>query len=186
MNLSALYFTAAVVVFLICLGGISWFYYRRSRKTARSDWEQLLSRLKMVDRMKIEQVALDAIDASGKPRKDDRAKELSPEQIWDLTGGLEGLEALEANSRVLVEMASFVQRWFPDASKTADELRLIAREIEWHVGRLRAAADSGKLEGWFANYAQNAAAAYYVMTRRLLVLFETKRVSLLADVQKAL
>jgi hypothetical protein len=87
---------------------------------------------------------------------------------------------------VLIDIAAYVQRWFPEALDTAAELRHNAGEIQWHVDRLKRAQVSGNLEGWFANYAQNTIATYYVMTRRVLDLYERKRLPMLADLQRAL
>jgi hypothetical protein len=180
------FFLTAVGISLIVLGGVAGHYYRKSRKTSKNTWEHLLARLAAVNRENIQQVAFDAIDSSGKPRTDDAAKELEPEEIWHLVGGLKGLEVLEQNSLVLIDMAFYLQHWYPEALVTAEELRLKAREIEWHVSRLRAAAQNEALESWFANYAQNTVAAYYLMTRRVLLLYEAGGLPLLADVQKAL
>jgi hypothetical protein len=182
------YFLIAVGVFLLLLLGAAGYgyYYRRSRRESNDAWENLLSRLAIVNRERLQQIAFDIIDESGNPRTDEHAKELKPEHIWRLTGGLEGLEVLEQNSLVLIDMAYYLQKWYPEASKTAEELRLKAREIEWHVSRLRAAAQAGQIETWFANYAQNIVAAYYLMTRGVLALYEAGGLSRLADVQRAL
>ncbi len=145
-----------------------------------------MARLVAVDSQGIEQIAFDLIDESGRPRTDGGQKELEPEQIWGLIGGMQGLEVLERNSLVLIDMAYYVQRWYPEAIAVAEELRIKAREIEWHVSRLRAAERTGKLEAWFANYAQNATAAYYLMTRRILVLYKNGDVAMAADLQRAL
>jgi hypothetical protein len=99
---------------------------------------------------------------------------------------MEGVEALEANSRVLIDLAFYLQQWYPEALVVAEQLRLSAREIEWQVGRLRGAAQTGKLESAFPMYAQRAAAAYYLMTQRLLDLYEQGNPPRLAALQKAL
>jgi hypothetical protein len=180
------YFLIAVGVFLALLAVVAAYYHSRSRKRTQNTWQQLLARLVAVDRESLQQIAFDAIDASGQPRTDDGAKELKPEEIWRLIGGLKGLEILEQNSLVLIDIAFYLQQWYPEALIVAGELRVKAREIEWHVGRLRAAARTNELEGGFANDAQNTAAAYYLMTRRLLSLYETGRFPMLADIHRAL
>jgi len=179
-------FWLAVGLFLLALLGLILYYYRRSRKIADATWEQLLRRLIFIDRNGVEQIARDAIDEGGNRRTDDHALELEAAQIWNLIGGMDGLKAVEHNSQVLVDMAAYLQQWYPEALVTAEELRLTAREIEWHVGRLKAGAQSGNLEHWFANYAQNAVASYYVMTRRLLDLYEKGNCPMRGDLQKVL
>jgi hypothetical protein len=186
MNTRMLLFILVTSLFLLLLVGVAGYYYRRSRRVSASSWEDLLARLAAVNHHTIEQIAFDAIDESGHPRTDSHAKALRPEEIWQLVGGLQGLEILESNSLVLIDIASHLQQWYPEALETAGDLRLKAREIQWHVSRLRTAARTGALEGWFANYAQNTVAAYYLMTRSLLALYQTGRMPLLADIQRAL
>ena len=178
----------AVGVFLALLAAVAayGYFYRRSYRTSQTTWEKLVARLAAVNRENIQQVALDAIDPSGQPRTDDAAKELTPQEIWRLVGGLKGLETLERNSLVLIDMAFHLQQRYPEALLAAEELRIKAREIEWHVSRLRSAARTEALDGWFANYAQNTVAAYYLMTRRVLSLYEAGGIPMPADVRSAL
>jgi hypothetical protein len=180
------YFLLAVVVLTASLAAAAAYYFRQSREVSGSSWQELLGRLSVVDHSSIAQIALDAIDESGQRRTDDQAKQLDPEQIWELIGGLKGLELLEQNSLVLVDIACYVQHRYPEALSAADELRRNAREIEWHVSRLKKANESGEIEGWFANYAQNAIATYYLMTRRVLALYEANKLPMIGDWQKAL
>jgi hypothetical protein len=180
------YFLVAGVFFLALLVILAVVYNRRARKARGGTWEELLSRLILVDRLGVEQIALDAIDVDGQRRQDEHAKELEADEIWRLIGGLEGVEALQHNSRVLVDMAAYLQAWYPEAVAKAEELRLSAREIEWHVGRLQEGAKNGNLEGWFGAYAQNAAATYYLMTRQLLSLYENGNAKLLGDLLRAI
>jgi hypothetical protein len=99
---------------------------------------------------------------------------------------LDGLEVLETNSEVLIDLAFYVQQWHPEALVIAERLRLDARELKWHVARLKGAARTGNLEISFPFYAQRAAVTYYLMTRRVLGLYEAGNFSMLADLQKAL
>jgi hypothetical protein len=186
MNAHMLYFLIAVGAFLVLAAGAATYYYRKATRTSRNGWEELLARLTAVDREGIRQIARDLIDESGQRRTDEQAMELEPDRIWDLIGGLRGLEALEKNSHILIEMATYIHQWYPEALAVAEELRLNCREIEWHVSRLKMAAQGGTLEGWFANYAQNATASYYLMTQRVIALYERGSVQLLPDIQRAL
>jgi hypothetical protein len=68
----------------------------------------------------------------------------------------------------------------------AEQLRLNAREIEWHIGRLKGAAQTGNLESSFADYAQRAAVIYYLMTKHVLSLYEQARLPELAELQQAI
>ena len=130
MSIRAIYFIVAVAIFVLALVAIAVYYYRRSHKSSQKNWDRLLKRLTAVDRSSIAEVALDIIDESGQRRKDEASAVLEPAQIWKLVGGLEGIEALEANCAVLVDLAFYVQQWYPEAVVVAEKLRLSAREIE--------------------------------------------------------
>jgi hypothetical protein len=173
------------VVFFILLSATTYYLWRRAQ-SSKKDWEQLMARLIMVDREGIDRVALDAIEPSGRRRTDQLARELTADQIWKLLGGLDGIEVLEKNSRVLVEMAMHLQKWYPEAAGAAEDLRLQAKELQWHVERLRMAADKGHLEFHFASYAQNATVDYYLMTQRLVALAEGKPLPRYANVGRVL
>ena len=186
MSIRTVYFIVAVAIFVLALIAIAIYYYRRSQKSSQKNWERLLKRLTAVDRSSIAEVALDIIDESGHRRKDEASAVLESEQIWKLVGGLKGLEILEANCAVLVDLAFYVQQWYPEALVVAEQLRLSARDIEWHVGRLKGAQQTGKLESAFTMYAQPAVATYYLMTRRVLALYEEGNIAMLADLRNAL
>jgi hypothetical protein len=186
VSIRTAYFIVAVAIFVLALIVIVFYYYRLTQKSSQKNWERLLKRLTAVDRSSIAEVALDIIDESGQQRKDEASAVLEPSEIWKLVGGLKGLEALEANCAVLVDLAFYVQQWYPEALAVAEQLRLSAREIEWHVGRLRSAQQTGKLESAFQMYAQPAVATYYLMTRRVLALYEDGNLAMLADLRNAL
>jgi hypothetical protein len=184
MSTHPFYFVAAAGTFVTVLVAIAGYYYSRRPRSTQASWEDLLARLTWIDRNNIAQVALDLIDESGQPKQD--AANLEPSQIWKLIGGLEGLEILERNSAVLIDLAFYLQQWYPEALVIAERLRLDARELAWHVARLKGAAQKGNLQVSFPFYAQRAVAAYYLMTRRLLSLYEAGNFPMLADLQRAL
>ena len=158
---------------------------RRSHNTSQADWQELIGRLAAVNRGFIAEVALDLVDESGAPRRDSSAV-LESSQLWEKIGGMAGLEVLKRNSAVLIDLACYVQQWYPEAVAVAEQLRLSAREIEWHVARLRSAQQTGKLETAFSMYAPRAVATYYLMTRKVLALYEQGSLNLLSDLEKAI
>ncbi|HLH36145.1 MAG TPA: hypothetical protein VKX41_15850 [Alloacidobacterium sp.] len=179
-------FAVSIAAFLVSMAAIAVRSYRRGRRASGTDWEHLLKRLQVVNHNSVAEVALDIIDESGQRRRDDGSAALDSERIWELIGGLQGLEVLKANCEVLIELAFYVQQWYPDALVVAEQLRLSAREIEWNVDRLNGANRTGKLKSAFAMYAQPAVAAYYLMTRRLLALYEQGDLPMLPDLRRAL
>lgn len=179
-------FVVAAGTLIVLLLALTFYYRKRVRNASGSTWQDLLARLNPVDHSSLKLIALDVVDESGQQRKDSDARQMEAEDIWRLIGGLKGLELLEQNSHVLVEIAAYVQRWYPEALGEAEELRRNARQIGWHVERLRKAYESDNLEGWFANYAQNTIATYYLMTRRVLALCEANNSPMAGDLQRAL
>ena len=186
MHTHNFYFLTAVALFLavqLCMAG--YFYFRR-RRSSRVSWEHLLAQLSFTDHDNLTQVAMDLIDESGLRREDDACSSIEPAQLWTLVGGLEGLKALEKNSEVLIALAFYVQQWHPEAVAVAETLRHDARELRWHVARLNGAAQTGNLQISFPFYAQRAVATYYLMTRRVLSLYEAGNFAMLSDLQRAL
>jgi hypothetical protein len=184
-----IYFVVVLAVVLAALYTAGAYYYlrhRRSRRFPYGSWESLLKRLSTVDRDKIELIARDHLNELKPWRIDEDDSDLNATQAWSSIGGLKGLEVMERNCTVLVDLAFYVQQWYPEASIVAEQLRLNAREIEWHVGHLRSAAQTGKLETFLPDYAPRAIATYYLMTRRVLALSETCNLPGLADLQRAL
>jgi hypothetical protein len=186
VNPQNLHFVTAIGLFVISVSLIAGYYYFRSRRSSPASWEELLAKLTWIDRNNIAEVALDLVDESGQPKVTGDAGSLDPTLVWKLTGGLQGLEALERNSEVLIDLAFYVQQWYPEAVVIAERLRLDARELKWHVERLKGAAQKGNLQISFPFYAQRAVVSYYRMTRRVLNLYEACNFSMLADLQKAL
>jgi hypothetical protein len=181
-----LYFLSAAGIFVGTLISIAGYYYSRSRRSSEVSWEELVRKLTWIDRNTIAQVALDLVDESGQPRDADDAASLDPAQLWKLIGGLKGLEVMETNSEVLIDLAFYLQQWYPEALVIAERLRLDARELRWHVERLKGAAQTGNLQISFPFYAQRAVVTYYLMTRRLLDLYEAANFSMLAKLQETI
>jgi hypothetical protein len=182
-----LYFLAAAALLLIFLTVTAGRYYLRARRSHQATWESLLKRLTFVDRQAIAEIALDVVNPWGGQRRDENSAILGSSEIWKLIGGWDGIEALEANCIVLIDLAFYVQQWYPEkALVVAEQLRLSAREIEWHVQRLKAAEKAGKLETSILMNAQRAAVTYFLMTRHVLSLYEQGNLPMLPDLQQSL
>jgi archaellum biogenesis protein FlaJ (TadC family) len=173
-------FVFAVAIFLLALVTAAVYFLLRQRRTSRTTWMALMARLRQIDRDKFATVALDLLEYR------DAESQLDPDSIFEMVGGMDGLDALEQNCDVLIDMAAYVQRWYPEAMEIAEELRLNSREIQWHIGRLRGAVKTGHMYEQFPLYAQRAVATYYLMTRSLLVLYEGGQVPGFAELQRAL
>jgi hypothetical protein len=181
-----LYFAVIAVFFLVALAATLFRYYLRARQSGEATWEDILHRLTPLDRDAIATIALDAVTESGESRPQEDSFALDSTVIWKLLGGLEGLEALEHNCEVLVDLAAYVQRSYPEALMVAEQLRLNAREIAWHVSRLKGAAQTGNLQASFGDYAQRAVVTYYRMTLNLLALYDHAGFTRIAELQQAI
>jgi hypothetical protein len=181
-----LYFFAAIGILFSVLIFVAGYCYWRNRRSSPANFEDLFAQLKWIDRNNIAQVALDLLDPSGQLKVGEAAATMESSQLWSLIGGLDGLEIMERNSEVLIALAFYVQQWYPEALPVAERLRLDARELKWHVARLRGASQKGNLQISFPFYAQRAVVTYYRMTRRVLDLYEAANFSVLADLQRAL
>jgi hypothetical protein len=165
---SSTYFIITATAFFIVLIIVSLYSVSRIRRASQSSWESLVKRLVSVDTKAIEVIALDLIGKPEQREAETGYADLDTSRILEMIGGLQGLEILKKNSGVLVDMAAHLEHWYPEALAIAEELRLEARELDWHVDRLRGAAKTGNLEVSFPAYGQQAIATYYRMTRELL------------------
>jgi hypothetical protein len=174
-------------VFLASILGIGTHYYLRSRRRELypyGKWDELLKRLAPLDHENIERIAT---DPAAQPDQDIQCVEtMNPQDIWRLLGGMRGIEVMEKNCSVLVDLVFYVQQWYPEALLIAEQLRLNAREVEWHIGRLKATAKSGRPPAAAAEYLQQAVAIYFQMTREVLALYEQANLPGLTDLQRAL
>ena len=187
MTIRNLEFFGFLFVFLISILGIGAYYYLQNRRRELypyGKWDELLKRLAPLDHHNLERIALDP--AAATYHEIQSIETMSPQEIWQLLGGMRGIEVMEKNCSVLVDLVFYVQQWYPEALLVAEQLRLNAREVEWHIGRLKATAKSGHTPVAAAEYLQQAVAIYYQMTREVLSLYEQANLPGLADLQRAL
>jgi hypothetical protein len=99
---------------------------------------------------------------------------------------MEGLEIVERNCAVLVDLVFYVQQWYPEALLVAEQLRQNAREVEWHIERLKGAAKRGRLKTAIPDYLEQAVVIYYRMTQEVIALYQQVDLPGLADLQRSL
>ena len=187
MSTHNFYFIVAVALFFVLNLAAAGYFYWRARRLSQASWDELIARLVSTDRDGISLVAHELVDDWGQVKMDiDEDSALEANELWELVGGLKGLQILEKNSEVLIEIAFHVQRWYPEAVVIAEQLRRDARELQWHVSRLKGAAKTGNLQVSFPFYARRAVTTYYLMTCRVLQLYEAGQFSTLAELRQAL
>lgn len=147
--------------------------HMRSHKVSTSNWDELMAKIQPVTSEGITAVALDHLV----PRKNQL--ELEPEKMWELVGGLEGLERMKDNADVLIALAAHAERW------NRDEGIIVAERMRRDALAVRKAVRSIELAMFFRlNLARvpfhlhDAAGSYYLMKQRLLALYETSHVGL--------
>lgn len=184
--MNSVYFIVGVATLVVILASFAWFSFSRIRHRSSASWEGLVKKLVWVDPTKVAEIALDLLDESEDQDRAFGQPGLDPSAVWDSIGGLQGLEVVKNNSRVFIELAAHLQHYYPEAVKVAEDLRMEARELEWHVERLRGAAKTGNLQVSFPEYARQAVAIYYRMSRELLDLYEAAHSPMLTALQSAL
>jgi hypothetical protein len=184
ITIRSIYFFSFLVAFLIAIlatGAYFYLQYRERQRFPYGKWDTLLKRLGSLDHDNIALIAQEFNDGQSVA-----AEDLTPDQIWELLGGMEGLEAVEKNCAVLIDLVFYVQQWYPEALLVAEQLRRNAREVQWHVDRLKGAAKTGKLKYATPDYLQRAVAIYYRMTCQVLSLYEQASLPGFNDLQRAL
>jgi hypothetical protein len=147
--------------------------YSSARQLARCSWDELLLKLHPIEADGMITVALNHLV----PGKDQLV--LQPEMMWNLLGGLEGLQRMRENGRILIALASYVERWnYEEGIIIAERMRRDGLQLRRSVTRIMLETFLGMKKVHFPFYLQEAAAAYYLMRQRLLALYETNHAGL--------
>jgi hypothetical protein len=136
-------------------------------------WDDLVGRLVPGPVEGIAAIAVIAVDYL-QPTKGQL--EIKTGQLWVMIGGLEGINSMYANAEILLALAGYAQRWNPDESVIVGErMRRDGLILRRATKKLSLGFVTGiDTHGPF--HVQEAASAYYLMRRRLLVLYETSHV----------
>jgi hypothetical protein len=147
--------------------------YFSANRLARCTWDELLAKLRPVESDGVMMVALDHL-APNKHQLD-----LQPEAMWKLLGGMEGLEHMRENGRVLIALASYVERWnFDEGVIIAERMRRDGLQLRRSVTWIMLETFLGMKQIRIPFYLHEAASSYYLMRQRLLALYETNHAGL--------
>ena len=137
-------------------------------------WENLVARMQPLSPRGLELIALDNLQ----PKANQFL--LEPEHLWGLIGGTEGLRKMRNNADLLIALAAYVQRWnFEEGVIVTERMRHDALQLKRAIFRLRVDMLIRRNQIRTPFYIQQAASSYYLMTRRLLALYETSHAGLL-------
>jgi hypothetical protein len=142
----------------------------KARRLSGDDWEALVARIQPVPFEGLEKVALDHLQPQGSQLL------IEPEELWKLVGGFDGLKRMRQNADLIVQLAAHVRRW------NFDESVVVAERIRQDTVLLKRALFKIKVQMLFSTrklhvpfYVHHAASAYYLMTRRVLALYQTNQ-----------
>lgn len=153
---------------IVCIGFVLVRTRVKVSRISRLTWEDLIGRLQPVPGNGITQVALDYLH----PRKEQLR--IEPAEMWAMIGEADGLECMRANAEVVILLAGYAQRWnFSESVIVAERMRADGLALRRAVRRISLGLllGYGKTRGPF--YLQQAASSYYLMSQRLLALYET-------------
>jgi hypothetical protein len=155
--------------------------HKRSRKLASADWQTLVTSLEPMHMRGLEMVAMDHLQPEKNQLK------LEPSELWELVGGEEGLLRMERNADTMIALAAYVRNWnYDQAIIVAERIRHDSILLKRAVRKIRWTAHIRKSELKIPFYVHQAASSYYLMTKRLLALYETNQYLLYPVLAEAL
>jgi len=170
-----------LVSFLVLLAGGLVYTQISASRLRSTTWEELVSRMEPMHARGLEIVALDNLQPKA------NQLQLEPEHLWGLIGGTEGLRRMRNNADLLIALAAYVQRWnFEEGVIVTERMRHDAVQLKRAIFRIRFEMLIRRSQLRAPFYIHQAASAYYLMTRRLIALYETSHAGLLPRLAEAL
>ncbi len=164
------------VVFAILAGVITGALIRShllAHRGNEASWDDLVARIQPVASEGITRVALDHLV----PTKNQI--ELEPDDMWQLVGGLDGLQRMSDNATVLIALAAYAERWNHDEGVVvAERMRRDALAVRRSVRYIQLALLFRADLVHTPFRVHDAAGSYYLMKQRLLALYETSHAGL--------
>jgi hypothetical protein len=137
------------------------------RRLYRCDWKELLGKLEAIPHAEISRLGDDYLN----PRSNQI--EIEPNDIWTAIGGLEGVRRMRRNARILIALAAHAQRWnFTESVIVMERMRRDAMHLQRATLQitLRTFLHLGSLRVPF--HLHESAGSYYLMTKRLMTLYQ--------------
>lgn len=168
-------------IFILVIIAAFAYSHAAGNRLRAAEWEELVTAIEPIHVRGLEIVALDHLEPHGSQIR------LEPEEMWGLVGGLEGLRRMRRNADLMIALAAYVRRWnYDQAVIVAERIRhdsiLLKRalfRIQWNLYVRRS-----QLRVPF--YIHQAASAYYLMTRRVLTLYENNQYMLYPKLSEVL
>jgi hypothetical protein len=155
--------------------------YRKARTFITDDWDSLVSQLLPVPSAALEKVAMEHL------RPDRQQVGLEAEEMWTILGGWEGIERMGHNADLMIRLAAYVRVWnFDEAVIVSERIRQDAIVLKRALMRIRIQIYFSRYKVRIPFHVHQAASSYYLMTRRLLSLYETNQYLLYPRLAEAL
>ncbi len=171
-----MYFIAASLLAIVVLAPQFKFLTRRKELSQRT-WEDLVASVEQVNLEGIREIA----DVFLNPTKDQLR--LEPPTMWQMLGGLKGLQTMHRNAEIMLELCVYAERWDAAGPVVSEMIRLDAMNFNKALRRVELAAvlGLGHLRGHFA--IMEIAAHYELIRRRLFGQYEKSHIARLAVLQ---
>ena len=170
-----------LVLFLVLLAGGLIYSQINAGRLRSATWEDIVSRMQPMHARGLEIVALDNLQPKA------NQLQLEPEHLWGLIGGKEGLRRMRSNADLLIALAAYVQRWnFEEGVIVTERMRHDAVQLKRAIFHLQVDMFIRRSQIRTPFYIHQAASSYYLMTRRILALYETSHAGLLPRLAEAL
>lgn len=174
-----------LIALFVCvlISGLVYFSVH-ARKLRAASWDDLVSQLQPVSRLGVTTLALDYLQPKA------GQLQFEPMEMWQLLGGNDGIESMRSNATVLLALAGWAQRWnYEEAAIVGERMRRDALQLKRAIFRIQLAMTIAMLMGHISMrmpfFVHEAATAYYLMTARLLALYETSHAGLLPRLAEA-
>ncbi len=159
-------FFSAVSIVAVVLAVYQFGFLTRRRKSLNRSWDDIVASIEAVNLEGIRDIA----DMFLNPTKDQLR--LEPPVMWQMIGGLKGLQQMSKNAEFMLELCMYAERWDFQGPVISEMIRLDAVNLNKAVRRLELSMlyGFGKVRSHFA--VMEAAAHYDLIRRRLLGQYE--------------
>jgi len=175
--LTAIFLGAFILLIIVAFA----YSHAKSNRLRAAVWEDLVTAIEPIHSRGLEIVALDHMNPRGNQIR------LEPEDLWGLVGGLEGLRRMQHNADLIIALAAYVQRWNYDQSViVAERIRHDSIQMKRALFRIKWNVYVRRSQLRIPFYIHQAASSYYLMTKRVLALYESNQYMLYPKLSETL
>ena len=160
-------FLAACLVVTAIVVGYQIQFVNQDRALASVTWDDLVAQLQDLNTAGLKEIS-DCYLHPGKSQL-----RIEPGVMWDTVGGLAGVQKLNRNSQIMLNLAMYAERWNDTNGRVLSEImRRDALRIRTSVQRIELAMLSQRGLVYLGLELQEAIASYCLMRARLLGMYE--------------